>query len=59
MFIIIYIEYFLLFGINIDFWICNIMQNLQNKPWIIDLDDVSYDFSIKIDIDLDKKIITL
>lgn len=59
MFIAIYIDNLFLFGADIDPRINNIMQNLQDRFWMIDLSDVSYYLKMKIDIDLNKKTISL
>lgn len=59
MIIIIHINDLLVFDINIDSQIDNIMQNFLDRFQITNLDDVFYYLRIETDIDLNKKIINL
>ena len=58
MFIAVYIVDLLLFGADIDPRIDDIMQNLQDRFWMIDLGNVSNYLRMKVDIDINKKTIT-
>ena len=59
MFITVYVDNLLLFGANIDPRIGDIMQNLQDRFWMTDLGDVSYYLRMEVDVDLNKKTISL
>lgn len=58
MFSAVYLDNLLLFDADIDLCIDDVMQNLQNRFQIIDLDNVSYYLGIEVDVDLNKKTIT-
>ena len=58
MFIAVYVDDLLLFGADIDLWIDDVMQNLQDRFRMTDLGDVSYYLSMEVAVDLNKKTIT-
>ena len=55
MFIVLYLNYELLFDENIDLYIDYIMQNLQDRFQIIYWDDVLYYLEMEIKVDSTKK----
>ena len=59
MIIAVYIDNLFLFDADIDPCIDHVMQNLQNRFQMTDLDDVLHYLEMKVDIDLNKKTITL
>lgn len=58
-FIAVYVNHLLLFSVDIDPQIDDVIQNLRDKLWIINLSEVSYHLGMKIDVYLGKKTITL
>ena len=59
MFIAVYVNDLLLFGTDIDPRIDDVMQNLRDRFRMTDLGDVSHYLRMDVDIDFNKKIITL
>ena len=59
MFITVYMDHLLRFVPNIDPCIDSVMQNLQDRFEITDLDDVIHYLKIEIDVNFGKKIMTL
>lgn len=59
MFIAIYMNDIFFFDNNIELQIDNVIQNLQNRFLMTDLSDISYYLRIEVDIDFNKKTISL
>ena len=59
MFIAVYMDNLLLFGVDIDTRIKDVIQNLRDKFQMTDLGDVSYYFRMEVNVDLNKKTISL
>ena len=59
MFIAVYVDDLLLFGADIDPRIDDVMQNLRDRFRMTDLGDVSHYLGMEVDVDLNKKTITL
>ncbi len=58
MFIAIYVDNLLLFGVDIDPCINDVMQNLWDRFRMTDLDNVLHYLGIEVDVNLNKKTIT-
>lgn len=59
LFIAVYVDDLLLFGADGDPRIDNVMQNLRDRFKMTDLGDVSHYLGMEVDVDLNKKTITL
>lgn len=59
MFITIYVDNLLLFDIDIDTCINDVMQNLWDRFQITDLGNILYYLGMKVDVNLNKKTMTL
>ena len=59
MFITVYMDNLFLFGTDIDPWIDNIEQNLRDRFRMIDLGDVFYYLRMEVDVNFNKKTISL
>ena len=59
MFIAVYVDDLLLFGADIDPRIDDVMQNLRDRFRMTDLGDVSHYLGMEVDVDLNKKTISL
>ena len=59
MFIAVYFDDLFLFGAEFDLNIDNVMHNLQDRFGSTDLGDVSHYFGMQVDVNLNKKTITL
>ncbi len=57
MFIAVYIDALLLFSVDIDLRIDDVIQNLRNKFQITNLGDVSYHLGMEVDVNLRQKTI--